>query len=147
MDVVQIVQADQDGGQQLLGPRNTLVHGTGATRAGVDDLVGGVSSERWLTSGFSWCQCPRMRELRLCGALQGDGVTVLRTMRVLSQTRLRTLDLRLDGTESTNLEGHAGAMTVAVSVEPGAAAHVLSAAPVQAHAAWTWDATWCASWS
>ena len=59
----------------------------------------------------------------------------------------RTLVLRLDGTGSTNLEGHAGAMTVAVSVEPGAAAHVLSAAPVQAHAAWTWDATWCASWS
>ena len=59
----------------------------------------------------------------------------------------RTLDLRLDGTGSTNLEGHAGAMTVAVSVEPGATAHVLSAAPVQAHAAWTWDATWCASWS
>ncbi len=58
----------------------------------------------------------------------------------------RTLKLRLDGTGSTNLEGHAGAMTVAVSVEPGAAAHVLSAAPVQAHAAWTWDATWCASW-
>ena len=58
----------------------------------------------------------------------------------------RTLVLRLDGTGSTNLEGHAGAMTVAVSVEPGAAAHVLSAAPVQAHAAWTWDATWCASW-
>ena len=59
----------------------------------------------------------------------------------------RTLVLRLDGTGSTNLEGHAGAMTVAVSVGPGAAAHVLSAAPVQAHAAWTWDATWCASWS
>ena len=59
----------------------------------------------------------------------------------------RTLVLRLDGTGSTNLEGHAGAMTVAVSVEPGAAAHVLSAAPVQAHAAWTWDATWEASWS
>ena len=59
----------------------------------------------------------------------------------------RTLKLRLDGTGSTNLEGHAGAMTVAVSVEPGAAAHVLSAAPVQAHAAWTWDATWNASWS
>ena len=59
----------------------------------------------------------------------------------------RTLVLRLDGTGSTNLEGHAGAMTVAVSVEPGAAAHVLSAAPVQAHAAWTWDAVWHASWS
>ena len=59
----------------------------------------------------------------------------------------RILKLRLDGTGSTNLEGHAGAMTVAVSVEPGAVAHVLSAAPVQAHAAWTWDATWCASWS
>ena len=59
----------------------------------------------------------------------------------------RTLKLRLDGTGSTNLEGHAGAMTVAVSVGPGAAAHVLSAAPVQAHAAWTWDAVWHASWS
>ena len=59
----------------------------------------------------------------------------------------RTLELRLDGTGSTNLEGHAGAMTAVVLVEPGAVAHVLSAAPVQAHAAWTWDATWCASWS
>ena len=59
----------------------------------------------------------------------------------------RTLKLRLDGTGSTNLEGHAGAMTVAVSVEPGAAAHVLSAAPREPAAAWTWDATWCASWS
>ena len=46
-----------------------------------------------------------------------------------------------------NLEGHAGAMTATVSVEPGATAHVLSAAPVQAHAAWTWDAVWHASWS
>ena len=59
----------------------------------------------------------------------------------------RTLELRLDGTGSTNLEGHAGAMTAVVLVEPGAVAHVLSAAPVQAHAAWTWDAVWHASWS
>ena len=79
---------------------------------------------------------------RLVVAQSRGGVDV-----VVENTDTRTLDLRLDGTGSVNLEGHAGAMTVAVSVEPGAAAHVLSAAPVQAHAAWTWDATWCASWS
>jgi hypothetical protein len=79
---------------------------------------------------------------RLVVAQSRGGVDV-----VVENTDTRTLDLRLDGTGSTNLEGHAGAMTVAVSVEPGAAAHVLSAAPVQAHAAWTWDAVWCASWS
>ena len=79
---------------------------------------------------------------RLVVAQSRGGVDV-----VVENTDVRTLDLRLDATGSTNLEGHAGAMTVAVSVGPGAAAHVLSAAPVQAHAAWTWDATWDASWS
>ena len=79
---------------------------------------------------------------RLVVAQSRGGVDV-----VVENTDTRTLDLRLDGTGSVNLEGHAGAMTVAVSVEPGAAAHVLSAAPVQAHAAWTWDAVWHASWS
>ena len=79
---------------------------------------------------------------RLVVAQSRGGVDV-----VVENTDERTLDLRLDGTESTNLEGHAGAMTAVVSVEPGAAAHVLSAAPVQAHAAWTWDAVWRASWS
>lgn len=58
----------------------------------------------------------------------------------------RMLDLRLDGGASINLEGHAGAMATTVSVAPGAFAHVLSAAPVQADAAWTWEAAWCASW-
>ena len=86
-------------------------------------------------------------------ALDGPGRLVVAQSRgsveavVENTDATRTLVLRLDGTGSTNLEGHAGAMTVAVSVEPGAVAHVLSAAPVQAHAAWTWDATWCASWS
>ena len=85
-------------------------------------------------------------------ALDGPGRLVVAQSRggvdvVVENTDTRTLDLRLDGTGSTNLEGHAGAMTVAVSVGPGAAAHVLSAAPVQAHAAWTWDAVWHASWS
>ena len=79
---------------------------------------------------------------RLVVAQSRGGVDV-----VVENTDARTLVLRLDGTGSTNLEGHAGAMTVAVAVEPGAAAHVLSAAPVQAHAAWTWDATCDASWS
>ena len=79
---------------------------------------------------------------RLVVAQSRGGVSV-----VVENTDVRTLDLRLDATGSTNLEGHAGAMTVAVSVGPGAAAHVLSAAPVQAHAAWTWDAVWHASWS
>jgi len=85
-------------------------------------------------------------------ALDGPGRLVIAQSRggveavVENTDATRTLDFRLDGTGSTNLEGHAGAMTVAVSVEPGAAAHVLSAAPAQAHAAWTWDATWDASW-
>ena len=79
---------------------------------------------------------------RLVVAQSRGGVSVV----VENTDAARTLVLRLDGTGSTNLEGHAGAKTVAVSVGPGAAAHVLSAAPVQAHAAWTWDATWCASW-
>ncbi len=80
---------------------------------------------------------------RLVVAQSRGGVDVV----VENTDATQTLVLRLDGTGSTNLEGHAGAMTVAVSVEPGAAARVLSAAPVQAHAAWTWDAVWHASWS
>ena len=58
----------------------------------------------------------------------------------------RMLDLRLDGGASINLEGHAGALTAAVLVAPGAFAHVLSAAPREPTAAWTWEAAWCASW-
>ena len=80
---------------------------------------------------------------RLVVAQSRGGVDVV----VENTDAARTLDLRLDATGSTNLEGHAGAMTAVVSAGPGAVAHVLSAAPVQAHAAWTWDATWCASWS
>ena len=78
---------------------------------------------------------------RLVVAQSRGGVDV-----VVENTDTRTLDLRLYGTGSTNLEGHAGAMTAVVLVEPGAVAHILSAAPVQAHAAWTWEATWHASW-
>ena len=85
-------------------------------------------------------------------ALDGPGRLVVAQSRggvsvVVENTDARTLVLRLDGTGSTNLEGHAGAMTAVVLVEPGAAAHVLSAAPREPAAAWTWDATWCASWS